>query len=58
VWLLSNGVETEISFESLKHGDIVVVNAGETIPVDGTITAGMATVDQHLLTGESQPVEK
>lgn len=58
VWFLSNGVETEIPFESLKHGDIVVVNAGETIPVDGTITAGMATVDQHLLTGESQPVEK
>ena len=58
VWLLSNGVETEIPFETLKHGDIVVVNAGETIPVDGTITAGMATVDQHLLTGESQAVEK
>ena len=35
-----------------------VVRAGETIPADGTITAGVATVDQHLLTGEARPAER
>ncbi len=58
VWLLADGAEVEFPFEALQPDDIVVVNAGETIPVDGTITAGMASVDQHILTGESQPVEK
>lgn len=58
VWVLVDNVETEIAFEAIKQDDIVVVNAGEKIPVDGTVNKGMATVDQHLLTGESQPVEK
>ncbi|OAD18912.1 heavy metal translocating P-type ATPase [Candidatus Thiomargarita nelsonii] len=39
-------------------GDIIVVNAGETIPVDGVISEGIASIDQHILTGESQPSEK
>jgi Cu2+-exporting ATPase len=58
VWVKVDGVEIQISFEALKVGDIVVVNAGEVIPVDGVIVDGVATVDQHTLTGESQPVEK
>jgi heavy metal translocating P-type ATPase len=58
VWLLKEGIEFEVALDSLKSGDIVVVNAGETIPVDGIITDGMALIDQHLLTGESQPSEK
>ena len=58
VWVKVDGVEIQISFEALKVGDIVVVNAGEVIPVDGIIVDGVATVDQHTLTGESQPVEK
>jgi Cu2+-exporting ATPase len=58
VWVLVNGVEVKTAFEALQKGDIVVVNAGETIPVDGTIKEGMASVDQHILTGEAQPVEK
>ncbi len=58
VWLLADGVEVEYPFESLQRDDIVVANAGETIPVDGTIVDGMASIDQHILTGESQPAEK
>ncbi|MEK8015763.1 MAG: heavy metal translocating P-type ATPase, partial [Candidatus Parabeggiatoa sp.] len=58
VWVKVDGVEIQIAFEELKVGDIVVVNAGEVIPVDGVIVNGVATVDQHTLTGESQPVEK
>ena len=53
-----DGVEVQIPFEQLEVGQTVIVNAGETIPVDGLITDGMATVDQHILTGESKPVEK
>jgi Cu2+-exporting ATPase len=58
VWVVREAVEVQIPFEQLQVGDQVVVNAGEIIPVDGIITKGLATVDQHLLTGEAQPVEK
>ncbi|NOS87693.1 MAG: heavy metal translocating P-type ATPase [Methylococcaceae bacterium] len=58
VWVIKNGIEIEQGVENLESGDIVVVNAGETIAVDGTVVDGMATVDQHVLTGESQPAEK
>ena len=58
VWLLSDGVEIETPLELLQKGDVIVVNAGESIPVDGLITGGVASIDQHVLTGEAQPVEK
>ncbi|EDN68698.1 P-type ATPase [Beggiatoa sp. PS] len=58
VWMIRDDLEVEVPLETIQKGDIVVVNAGENIPVDGTVTEGLATVDQHLLTGESQPVEK
>ena len=58
VWLLVDGVEVEASLAQLNSGDIIVVQAGQMIPVDGTIATGTATVDQHMLTGEAQPVEK
>ncbi len=57
-WVLVDGVEVQTSIEKVQRGDIVVVNAGELIPVDGVITQGMASVDQQMLTGEAQPVEK
>ncbi|OQW91969.1 MAG: hypothetical protein BWK78_03060 [Thiotrichaceae bacterium IS1] len=58
VWQFIDGVEVSVPFDQLQAGDIIVVNAGESIPVDGVIVAGLASIDQHLLTGESQPVEK
>lgn len=58
VWIKQGEVEVQIPFEQLQIGDMLVVHAGEQIPVDGTIVSGMATIDQHMLTGESQPVEK
>ena len=48
----------QMLFEKLQVGDIVVVNAGEIIPVDGIIIEGMGSIDQHKLTGEAQPAEK
>jgi Cu2+-exporting ATPase len=35
-----------------------VINAGETIPIDGLIHSGIASIDQHVLTGELQPMAK
>ena len=58
VWILKDNVELEIPLEEVKINEILVVNTGEVIPVDGIITEGMATVDQRALTGESQPAEK
>lgn len=58
VWVLVDGVEIEVPFESLTKGNLIVAQAGSMIPVDGQITDGTASIDQHMLTGESQPVEK
>ena len=58
VWIQKEQIEVQIPFEQLSIGDLVVVHAGETIAVDGTITEGHATVDQRILTGESQPAQK
>ncbi|WP_143308245.1 HAD-IC family P-type ATPase, partial [Candidatus Entotheonella palauensis] len=58
VWVQKDGSEIEVPFEDVSVGDIVVVRAGEAIPVDGTITEGIASIDQHMLTGEAQPAEK
>ena len=46
----------EVSSSSLKQGDLVVVEAGQTIPGDGEIIEGMASVDESAITGESAPV--
>jgi len=57
-WVLLNGVETEIPLGQIQPGDLIVVQAGQVIPVDGHIARGMATIDQRMLTGEAQPAEK
>lgn len=58
VWIERDGMEVEVDFATLCKGDLVVVNAGEVLPVDGIIESGQAMIDQHLLTGESEPVER
>ncbi|PLK47476.1 potassium-transporting ATPase subunit KdpB [Uliginosibacterium sp. TH139] len=40
----------------LRSGDVVVVSAGETIPGDGEVIEGVASVDESAITGESAPV--
>lgn len=47
---------TNVSSETLKKGDIVIVGAGEQIPGDGEVIEGAASVDESAITGESAPV--
>ncbi|MBU1665573.1 MAG: heavy metal translocating P-type ATPase, partial [Gammaproteobacteria bacterium] len=53
-----NGEAMEIEAALLKAGDIVLVRAGERIPVDGVVRDGVSSVDESLLTGESLPLAK
>ena len=58
VWVVVDGTEVEVAFEDVQAGDEIIIVAGQMIPVDGTISAGMASINQQMLTGEGQPAEK
>jgi K+-transporting ATPase ATPase B chain len=47
---------TKIASSQLKKGDIVLVEAGDIIPMDGEIIEGVASVNESAVTGESAPV--
>ncbi len=53
-----DGREITVGVEEIAVGDIIVVRQGGKIPVDGTVTAGHAAIDESALTGESLPAEK
>src|SRR5271169_2834928 len=55
VWLYRDGAEVQIALDRLQPFDVIVINTGEVVPVDGIIIQGMAIIDQHALTGESTP---
>jgi len=50
------GVEESVAAPQLQQGDYVVVEAGQTIPGDGDVVEGIASVDESAITGESAPV--
>ncbi len=47
---------TTIPATDLRKGDVVLVQASETIPADGEVIEGVASVDESAITGESAPV--
>ena len=56
--VIRNGEEVEIAAEDVRVGDTVVVKNGASIPVDGIIIEGNASINQANITGESMPVFK
>jgi K+-transporting ATPase ATPase B chain len=56
--LFPDGAITEVPSTSLQKGDTVYVVAGDTIPADGEVIMGTASVDESAITGESAPVLK
>ncbi|MBO5375204.1 MAG: heavy metal translocating P-type ATPase [Clostridia bacterium] len=56
--IIKDGEEITIKARELCEGDIFVVRNGESIPADGIIIDGMASIDESSLTGESVPADK
>jgi K+-transporting ATPase ATPase B chain len=54
--LTDSGGEELVAAPLLAQGDVVVVEAGQTIPGDGDVVEGIASVDESAITGESAPV--
>lgn len=56
--LLKDDKMVDVKIDQVTVGDRIVVKPGEVIPVDGTITDGVTSVDESSLTGESRPIDK
>ncbi|MBS1902091.1 MAG: cadmium-translocating P-type ATPase [Bacteroidetes bacterium] len=56
--IVRNGSDTTIPVEDVRTGDVLLVRAGEKIPVDGRITNGAGLLDEAMMTGESKPVRR
>ncbi|MCI5792547.1 MAG: cation-translocating P-type ATPase [Lachnospiraceae bacterium] len=55
---LVDGQFVEVSIKKVRKGDIIQVQTGEKIAVDGVITKGNAAINEASITGESMPVDK
>jgi heavy metal translocating P-type ATPase len=53
----ASGVE-EVAVEAVVSGDVVLIRAGEVVPVDGVVAKGQAVLDESALTGEPLPVRR
>ena len=55
---LEEGGEADVPLDAVRAGDRLRLRPGESVPVDGVVIEGRATVDESMLTGEPLPVEK
>jgi P-type Cu2+ transporter len=55
--VIPGGTE-QVPVGTLRTGDIVLVRPGESVPADGEVTEGRSSVNESMITGESQPVTK
>src|SRR5690606_26545465 len=56
--IMSDGSIQTVTYDELKPGDIIQVNNGDRVAVDGEIITGSAILDESMISGESTPVEK
>ena len=56
--ILDDGVMQDVPLSELKKGNRVLVKPGEKVPADGVVAEGQSSVNESMLTGESQPVSK
>ncbi len=54
----TDGQVTDVPLDQLGNGDTVLVKPGEKIPADGHVADGHTSINESMITGESQPVEK
>ena len=57
-WVLRDGVEIAVPISRLTEADVIVLGEGSIVPVDGVVVEGSALIDQHLMTPDTEPVEK
>ncbi len=58
VWLFRQDHEIQVPISEVRPGDIILVRAGEKIPVDGELLQGESYVDESMVSGEPVPVLK
>jgi len=58
VWLVEGSTEREVPISSIQKGNLLLVRAGEKVPVDGEVASGTSYVDESIITGEPVPVSK
>ena len=56
--VVRDGVEVSVPTEDVRAGERVIVRAGQSVPVDGVVLEGTASIDESAITGEPVPVEK
>jgi len=56
VW--RDGEEVEVPIDDVEIGDVMIVRPGEKVPLDGTVIEGRSSVDESMVTGESEPATK
>jgi len=56
--IMSDGSIKEVPLDELSVGDDVLIKPGEKVPIDGEIISGSTSIDESMLTGESEPVFK
>lgn len=56
--LVSGDNTAEVPIATLEKGDIIEIRQGDKVPVDGTVTAGEAYIDESMITGEPTPILK
>ncbi len=58
VHIKTDGNVHDVPLERVRVGDIIIIESGERVPVDGVVQSGSGALDQSSLTGESEPVNK